>query len=450
MRSSTSIIIRLLLVAAAAPQATTRAAAPHSHDLDSSYTFEQYVRDFEKGYQRGSDEWTRREQIFLANLETILAHNTLFYGAVKEKKVGHALGVNHLADLNPSELPLGYDKDRLPSWRAPSGEVPVSTSRRRIDERHKKDLPFDVDPVSSLPTHVDWREKGVVTTVKDQGGCGSCWAFASVAVLESHVALKTGTLFDLSPQELVSCVPNPHHCGGAGGCSGSTAEIAFDFVAEEGHGMVQEYQYGYTSYYGKDGNCTILNHVTIGNRALTAAVGALRGGTDGQGSDSRKIKGAVATIDGYAVVPTNDYAVLMNAIAKEGPIAVAVAASNWALYERGVAYWDLSQGGKSTDLNHAVVLVGYGTDEDTGEDYWLVRNSWRPTWGEGGYIRLKRVDPSTMDNPDDNCGVDTTPLDGMACETDENGNPPPKAVKVCGASGILYDGVIPIGGRRLM
>ena len=139
----------------------------------------------------------------------------------------------------------------------------------------------------------------------------------------------------------------------------------------------------------------------------------------------------------------------MNAVAKVGPVGVAVAASTWGFYEGGVFSTDLSKGGTETDLNHAVVLVGYGVDEHTQEPYWLVRNSWRPTWGENGYIRLKRVDPSTLDDPDEDCGVDETPMDGMACDTDEDGNKiEPKPVKICGTSGVLFDAVMPVGGQR--
>ena len=96
------------------------------------------------------------------------------------------------------------------------------------------------------------------------------------------------------------------------------------------------------------------------------------------------------------------------------------------------------------------MLEGYGTDATTGEDYWLVRNSWGPRWGEKGYIRLLRVDPATLDDPDSDCAMDTTPSDGVSCTKDDNGNdivPPP--AKICGNSGILYDSTIPIGGHLL-
>jgi len=84
--------------------------------------------------------------------------------------------------------------------------------------------------MASLPAHVDWREQGVVTPVKDQGSCGSCWAFASTATVESHAAINSGELRVLSTQQFVSCVANPYACGGSGGCGGAITELAFQYV----------------------------------------------------------------------------------------------------------------------------------------------------------------------------------------------------------------------------
>ena len=105
-----------------------------------------------------------------------------------------------------------------------------------------------------------------------------------------------------------------------------------------------------------------------------------------------------------------------------------------------------------TDINHVVALMGYGTDETTGEDYWLVRNSWGPQWGEEGYIRLKRVDPQSLPQPDADCGMDVRPAHGIACTEKYDGQGhrhhiTPPAVKVCGTSGILFDPVLPYGAR---
>lgn len=84
--------------------------------------------------------------------------------------------------------------------------------------------------MAALPTQVDWRESSVVSPVKDQGHCGSCWAFASAATIESHAAINSGHLKTLSTQQLVSCVANPYTCGGQGGCNGAIAELAFSYV----------------------------------------------------------------------------------------------------------------------------------------------------------------------------------------------------------------------------
>ena len=133
-----------------------------------------------------------------------------------------------------------------------------------------------------------------------------------------------------------------------------------------------------------------------------------------------------ANITGHVVVPSNNYNAMMTAIATMGPLAISVDAGAWHDYSGGVF-----TGGNHTNptLDHLVQLVGYGTDPQHG-DYWLVRNSWTPLWGEEGYIRLARSATPT-------CGMDVNPLDGNGCKGG------PAAVKVCGQSGVLYDAVYP-------
>lgn len=282
-----------------------------------------------------------------------------------------------------------------------------------------------------LPKHVDWRidsntGRPLATPVKSQGHCGSCWAFASTAALESHIALtsKGQTLTSLSVQELVSCAPNTNHCGGSGGCSGSTAEIAYEFIAK--HGLVDEWTFGYQNY---------ANSRTVGCTLRRT-------------SDNPFYDRAVVTVEGFVKLPSNNYTALMNAVAKLGPVVVNVAADNWHFYEKGV-FKDHGHSVARTDVNHVVVLMGYGTDTETGEDYWLVRNSYGLFWGEGGYIRLKRTDPSTLPQPDADCGMDVTPADGIACSKKYGHDIRPPAVKVCGTSGVLFDPLLPVGARLL-
>ena len=98
--------------------------------------------------------------------------------------------------------------------------------RQHHQPKSLKSHNINMKPVSELPTEVDWRSSGIVSAVKDQGGCGSCWAFAATATLESHIAKETGLLFSLSPQQIASCSPNPDKCGGTGGCgSGDSLEV---------------------------------------------------------------------------------------------------------------------------------------------------------------------------------------------------------------------------------
>jgi cathepsin L len=405
-------------------------------------SFEGYLKMVGKRYD-SEDEFARRKAIYESNLESIRAHNA------NAHHHGWTMGVNQFADLLPHELPKGFDKG-LPHGPGSHESLSDSSSRLFSSVVHEQSSKSKSKPSSnthtagepqspaeasslrsrnlrtaSLPESVDWRAHDfpIVTPIKDQGRCGSCWAFAATAVLESHVALATHELFSLSPQALVSCAPNPDHCGGTGGCEGSTGELAYDYVAK--HGMVSEWSYGYTSYHGKSGTCE------------------LKESYDGY------VAGAQVALVGYSSLPTNSYDALMYAVATMGPVVVSVAASNWGLYRSGI--FDDFDKTEHYDINHAVVLEGYGTDAETGQDYWLVRNSWGVLWGENGYIRLKRTDPTgfffSRDRYEEkHCKMDVTPSHGVACEgPDGNATIPDQLV--CGTSGILYASVVPVGAH---
>jgi len=247
--------------------------------------------------------------------------------------------------------------------------------------------------VESLPASVDWRthNPAVISPVKDQGGCGSCWAHATTELVEFSVAMATGTLTALSRQNVVDCTPNPNDCGGTGGCEGATAELGFAYVANKG--MASEADY---PYQGVDGQC---------NESI---------------QKSGKIKS-------WVVLPSNNYTAVVQGVATLAPLAITVAANSWFSYSSGVF-----TGCDDWDLNHAVQLVGYGTDG--GQPYFNIRNSWSADWGEAGYIRIEQA---TDGSP---CGTDTTPSDGTGC----TGGPP--TVHVCGSCGVLYDTTYSTGG----
>ncbi|KAF3948663.1 hypothetical protein CMV_025366 [Castanea mollissima] len=197
-----------------------------------------------------------------------------------------------------------------------------------------------------LPESVDWREKGAVVDVKDQGQCGSCWAFSTIGAVEGINKIVTGDLISLSEQELVDCDQTYNQ-----GCNGGLMDYAFQFIINNG-GIDSEEDYPYKA---RDGSC-----------------------------DPNRRNARVVTIDGYEDVPTNDEKALMKAVANQ-PVSVAIEAGGRAfqLYDSGIF-----TGLCGTQLDHGVVAVGYGTEN--GVDYWLVRNSWGSDWGEKGYIKLER------------------------------------------------------------
>jgi cathepsin L len=364
-----SVVLALALFAS-----PVSSVGPH-HDALEHYTFADYVKDFHKVYS--NDELKEREEIFIKRRDAIIAHNKL--------KTTWTENVNDLTDMTPAEKEARRGIDKALMFKSRS----LTTGRRP-------------KPPTEYPTSVDWRDvPNVVTSVKNQGHCGSCWTFAATEALESHIAIQTGLLFTLSEQEFASCVLNPNQCGGTGVCEGATMELAYQYAMD--NGLVTEWTTPYISYDGKDFDCTLTDDTPA----------------------------RVATISGYTTVTTNSYDELMDAIVNVGPIGITVDASQWSSYSGGV-FDGCNQ--DDPDLDHGVLLVGYGTDDELG-DYWLVRNSWGPAWGEKGYIRLARTSDEAG-----RCGVDTNPEDGVGCLDG------PANATVCGTCGILYDASYPTGG----
>jgi len=273
-------------------------------------------------------------------------------------------------------------------------ETPLSNklSKKKVNEPSGT---TDMSRIDALPDNVDWRKAGIITSVKNQGACGSCWTFGSAECIESMWAQHTKKLSVLSEQNILDCTPNPKHCGGTGGCGGGTVELAYDKVKEIGIATEKDYPY--------------------------------MSGSTGRNYQCKKTVPFFANITGYVALASNKYEPTLEALANVGPLAVNVEASTWMGYRGGV--FD-GCNKKNPDIDHVVQLVGYGNDNRYG-DYWLVRNSWGSGWGESGYIRLKRSANPT-------CGIDTNPQDGTGCD----GGPP--TVTVCGTCGILYDNIYPV------
>ena len=283
------------------------------------------------------DETTelRRHAIWQMNKKYVDAHNENL-----AERLGFTLGMNEYADLDGAEFSKIFNGYR-------SGHRSNSTKV------------FHATPRASAPTSVDWRTKGIVTGIKNQGQCGSCWAFSTTGSLEGQHALKTGTLVSLSEQNLVDC----SQAEGNEGCNGGLMDNAFKYIIKN-NGIDTEASYPYVA---RDEKC----------RFNAANVGA--------------------TEKSYTDVAHEDENALTTAIATIGPISVAIDASHasFQMYSSGVYYEpDCSQ----TALDHGVLAVGYGTDG--GQDMYIVKNSWGTSWGMQGYIYMSR-------NRDNNCGIAT-------------------------------------------
>jgi len=339
---------------------------------NASHTFASFKSKYGKKYT-SEEEHKYREMIFEENLKKIHAINS-------NPKYTWRAAVNHLTDKLPHEMKslMGYSRD-LAFFTFSHNDVTPSK-----------------DFLQSLPDALDWRDKNVVQAPKDQSSCGSCWAFSASSVLESHIAIQTGKLFDFSEQQLVSCAPNPNQCGGTGGCEGSTQWLAFDYAKTAGITTTASWP-----YHARDDAC-----------------------------DTTKIT-KVATIVGYVRLPTNDYNSLLTAVATQGPIAISVAATEWQFYSDGVYNGDCG-----AEINHAVTLVGYGTDANDG-DYWIIRNSWSSGWGEGGYMRVAKEKSAA----DVKCEIDYNPASGSGCKGG------PDQIEVCGICGMYSDSSYPTGGK---
>ncbi|KAM9309962.1 uncharacterized protein KZ484_025887 [Pholidichthys leucotaenia] len=307
------------------------AAAMFEGQLDVHW--ELWKKMHKKNYENEVEN-VRRRAIWEENLMFVTMHNL-------EVSLGlhsYEVGMNHLADLTRDEIRRFYAPLTAPTnlERAPSTFLNGSRA--------------------ALPDSVDWRQQGYVTRVKDQGLCGSCWAFSAVGALEGQLAKTTGNLVDLGPQNLVDCSGEY----GNYGCNGGMPYRAFQYIIAN-HGIDSEASY---PYEGRDGQCRYNPEY----RASTcSSFRNLRSG------DENDLKQAVATV---------------------GPISVAIDAmlDSFRFYKGGV-YDDPSC---SQEINHAVLLVGYGTEG--GKDYWLVKNSWGTEWGENGYVRMVR-------NKGDLCGI---------------------------------------------
>ena len=309
---------------------------------DYSDTWEEFKEKFNKQYDTEDDE-TYRQGVWSSNVESIKAHN----GEAESGLHTFTLGENEFADMTSDEITSFYN--------GLTHAVPTRPELGHTESQAK---------LGSLPTAIDWREKKVVTPVKNQKMCGSCWAFSATGSLEAAHALSNKTLVSLSEQNLVDCSKKEGNLG----CFGGLMDHAFQYVKDNG-GIDTEASYPYTATTGK-----------------TCLYNATNSG---------------ATLKSWVDLPHGSEADLQKAVATVGPVSVGIDASRpkFHFYKKGV-YHDKTC--SSIRLDHGVLVVGYGSGKaDTdhkAQDYWIVKNSWGASWGMEGYIHMSR-------NRKNNCGI---------------------------------------------
>jgi len=302
--------------------------------------FVAWMRAHQRTYHH--DDFRNRFAIFKANLQFIYTHNQEYEQGLHTFTVG----LNAFADLTSEEFSAMYKGLNMPENYTPDSDNVITS---------------DVD-VGALPTSYDWRTYGAVTAVKNQEQCGSCWSFSTTGSMEGCHQITTKNLVSFSEQNLIDCSVSY----GNKGCNGGLMTDAMDYIIAN-KGLDTESSYPYTS-------------------GTTLKIGTCKYTTANSGG----------TLKSYSNVKSGDESALQTAV-YAGPTSVAIDASkaSFQMYKSGVYYAPTCS---STNLDHGVLTVGWGVD--SGDDYWIVKNSWGTTWGQQGYIWMSR-------NKDNNCGIAT-------------------------------------------
>lgn len=305
-------------------------------EINNMMLFSKFIKTYEKTYS--SDELSIRFAIFKTHLAKNNEHNLGNHS--------FTLGINQFSDLTPAEFRatyLGYKNGKINNNKTVS-DFSLEPSESESESE-----------LSAFPTSIDWRNASAnplgvsaVVPVKNQGQCGSCWAFSAIAATEGAWATAGRNLTSLSEQQLVDCST----AYGNQGCNGGLMDQAFQYIIAN-KGITTESAYPYTAVEGVC-NANVSPDATISSYKDTVS-----------GSESSLLE-----------------------FIQNGPVSVAIEADQYVFqsYTGGV----LDSAACGTNLDHGVTLVGYGTDAVLGKDYWIVKNSWGSSWGESGYIRLVR------------------------------------------------------------
>ena len=289
--------------------------------------FQKFIKKYHKRYA-SINEYLARFEVFKRNVMAAFTENA-----------SYQTGITKFSDLTQQEfaktyLNLNYDAMAVANFN-----------------------PYVVQVKNAAPDAWDWREKGYVSPVKDQGSCGSCWAFSTVGNLEGLYYKEKQTMVTLSEQMLVDCDTYDS------GCNGGLVENTFTWLKENG-GIMTDTDY---PYKGRKGTCQ----------------------SDETKYVDMQITGYTKLGSGSSTWDPVDEDEIKEFLYETGPLAVALNANPLQTYSSGILDKTSSQC-PTSGMNHAVTMVGYGHDDSQDKDYWIVKNSWGKNWGEDGYFRIRR------------------------------------------------------------
>ncbi|XP_072521285.1 procathepsin L-like [Salminus brasiliensis] len=311
-----------------------------SQDWDEDDHWEQWKQLHNKKYHEKEEGW--RRMIWEQNLKKVELHNANHSLGIYT----YRLGMNHFGDMTHEEF-----------------KKIMNGYKHKKEKKVRRSLFIELNFLEA-PAQVDWREKGYVTPVKDQGECGSCWAFSATGAMEGQQFRKTGKLRPLSEQNLVDCSQSE----GNEGCNGGLMDQAFQYIQNQG-GLNTEDSYPYL-------------------------------GTDDQPCNYDP-ENSAANNTGILNIPSGKENDMMKVVSSVGPVSVAIDAGHesFQFYQSGIYY---EKDCSSEELNHGVLVVGYGFQgEDVdGKKYWIVKNSWSENWGDKGYIYMAK-------DQQNHCGIAT-------------------------------------------
>jgi cathepsin F/cysteine peptidase B len=314
------------------------AVAVASSVEDDKRLFADYMHTFGRTYAPAEE--AHRFQCFRQNLVIIAERNAAGKGQETH-------GINQFTDLCPKEFAKYY-----------LGLRPSNATKAAVPAL------FNKAELAGACSSIDWRTKGVVTPIKNQGQCGSCWSFSATGNMEGQWAKAGHSLVSLSEEELVQCSAS----AGNMGCNGGLMDQAFEWVASNG-GINSEAAYPYTSGGGVTGTCI-----------------------------RSKLAGKVAAFPSHKDLPNSENQMAAWACTG-GPIAIGVDATSWQTYTGGIM-----TNCQGTQMDHGVLIVGF--DATNSPPYWTIKNSWGVSWGESGYIRVAMGS--------DQCGLTQAPSTSIA------------------------------------